>query len=128
MSLEQKIEELTQAVIDLTAAMGNGATAPAEEPEPEEEEEELPKKKTPAKKTTPAKKSTPAKRGRKPAGPTLATVHDKLREVQDELGKDTVKELLEEFEIKKVSELEEEDYKEFLEACDEALEEADEEE
>jgi len=126
MSLEQKIEELTQAVIDLTEKMGNGATAPAEEPEPEDEEEEPPKKKAPAKKSTPAKKE-PAKRGRKPAGPTLATIHDKLREVQDELGKDTVKELLEEFEVKKVSELEEEDYKEFLEACDEALEEAEEE-
>jgi len=136
MSLEQKIEELTAAVTTLTETLSSGAMpAPAEEPEEKAEEEEEPeeeaeeeeeppkKKKAPAKKEAPAKKA-PAKRGRKPTGPTMAQILDKLREVKEELGAETVKELFEEFEVKKASDLAEEDYKEFLEACDEALEEA----
>ena len=125
MSLEAKIEELTQAVMDLTTVMGNGKAAPAEEPEePEEEEEPAPAKKTRAKKeAAPAKK--PA-RGAAKKGPSAAQVRDKLRELSDTCGREAAKALLtEEFEVAKVTELEEEDYAEFIAACDEAIEDCD---
>ena len=120
MSLEERIEELTEAVVALTVALNSGAAA---EPEPEEEPEPEPPKKAAA----PKKKAAPKRGVKKPAGPTLATVHDKLREVQESLGKEAVKEILEEFEVKKASDLEEEDYKEFIEVCDTTLDEAEDE-
>ena len=121
MSLEERIEELTEAVVALTVALNSGA-AVTTEPEPEPEEEPPP---PPKKAAAPKKKATPKRKA--PAGPTLAAVHDKLREVQESLGKEAVKEILEEFEVKKASDLEESDYKEFIEICDVALDEAEDE-
>ena len=123
MSLEERIEELTEAVVALTVALNSGAAAAEPEPEPEEEPEPEPE----PKKAAPRKKAAPKRGAKKPAGPTLATVHDKLREVQESLGKEAVKEILEEFEVKKASDLEEEDYKEFIEVCDTTLDEAEDE-
>ena len=139
MSLEQKIEELTEAVAALTEAMSNG-NGPAEE-------KPAPKKKAPAKRgrkppvkaqdeddddaedEKPAPKKKPAPKGRgskkKPSAPSQAEVRNKVREVTKERGADVVNEILEEFDVAKFSELDADDFAEFLEACDEALAEGD---
>lgn len=128
MSYDEEKMAIGQAVLDLVEAVmgGNGAVA---EEEPEEEAPPPKKRGRAAKAAPPAEEkpaAAPAKRGRggkKPAGPTIAEVRDKLREVSDTLGRDEAKGMLEEFDVKKVTDLEESDFAEFIEMCDEALEE-----
>lgn len=124
MSLEDRIAENTEALLKLVAALKSTGGAAAEEPEDEEEEEpeEKPAAKRGAAKKTTAKKTAPAGRGAAKKAPTAAQVRDKLRELSDACGREAAKALLnEEFEVAKVTDLDEEDYAEFIEACDEAM-------
>jgi hypothetical protein len=125
MAYEEEKAAVAEAVATLVEAMlGNGAV------EEEEIEEAPPPKKRgrPAKAEAPAAAEKKPARGRgaakKPAGPTIADVRDKLREVSDALGREEAKALLEEFDVKKVTDLEESDFAEFIEACGEAIDEA----
>jgi hypothetical protein len=130
MSLEDRLAENTAALIALTEAMtGKAVPGPADDEDDEEEEKAPPKrgrpaggsKKPTASKEAPAEKK-PARGKGKAAGPTAADARDALRKVSDECGRDVAKELLGEFEVSKITDLEEEDFKEFIEACEEALE------
>jgi hypothetical protein len=117
MSIEDIIKENTAAMLKLAAAMGGKAEA-----EEEDEEEAPPPKKTRA---TTTKKPAGRGRSKKPAGPTKADAVNALSEVKDELGIKVAKEVLADFDVKKVDELEEGDYAEFIEACKDAMEEDD---
>jgi hypothetical protein len=123
MAYEEEKAAVAEAVATLVEAMlGNGVEEEIEEAPP-------PKKRgRPAKAEAPAAAEKKPARGRgaakKPAGPTIADVRDKLREVSDALGREEAKALLEEFDVKKVTDLEESDFAEFIEACGEAIDEA----
>ena len=137
MSIDATIEELTKllektvkALNDNTAAMkemplDDGPEEPEdeepEEPEdegPEEqEEEEEPKSK--ARKTT--KKAAPKKATPKKNTIKLEEVRDAIRRVSDEIGRAESRAILTDFDIKRVTDLKETDYKDFIEACEEAL-------
>ena len=117
MSLEEKLAELTEAVVELTDAMKNngaGGTTKAEE-------EEAPAKKAPAKKS-PAKKAPAKKAAKESDGPTMEEVRDKLRQVSKEVSPKEARGILGEFDAKKVTDLDEKDYNEVMEMAEEALE------
>jgi hypothetical protein len=128
MAYEKEAKALTQAIINLMNAAAGGAAA-----EEDEEEEEAPPAKPargrgrpaakPAAKETPAAKPARGRGKAKPAGPTIVDVRDALRKVShnEELGTKKAKGLLAEFDVKNVNDLEEEDYAEFIEACNEML-------
>lgn len=129
MSLEQDIQALTVAVIDLTKAVIGSQSDPEMPPEPEEE---APKPRRRRKTTgngaekTPAKK-TRARRSTKKEDPK-AEVNAALRKVVSAFDRKTARELLMEYgEVEKVSELAEEDYENVLLACQEKLAEDSEE-
>ena len=124
MSLEDKIADLTKAVEKLTAAMGKVEAPAVAEPEPEPEPEEKPESKKKTKTVT--KKTAPKRGGRKAtekkAGPTQADIRNALRQVSSKKGKDVAMEILAEFDVTRASDLEEEDYAEFLEMIKDELE------
>lgn len=126
--LEQKIDELIVSIENLREAIETEKPAKppkpvkAVEPEPvevEEEEEEEPE----------VVQEPPKKRGRRPksAGPALSTVRKKFRELIQAAGREAAIGVLEEFEVKNVTKLAEEDYPAVLEAIESAMEEAEEE-
>lgn len=102
MSLEQNVQELTAAIRDLIDATAGGTTEKAVE-----------EKKAPTKKA-------PAKRGAKkaPAGPTIAEVRDLLRKVSKDVSRKEAQALLAEYDCKKVTDLTEEDYADFIKDCE----------
>ena len=110
MALEKLIEELNETMLTLIATLQGGNIIDAED-----DDEPTPAKKAPAKKKAPARKKaakkTPAKK---------KTNYD--RDVKPQVliaiatpeGREEVKELLEEYEVKKATEIEADDYPEFL--------------
>lgn len=128
--LEQKIDELIVSIENLREAietekpakpvkLAKTAKQEAENDEEEiicEEEEEV------------EVKEPPKKRGRKPrsAGPSISTVRKRFRELIEAAGRNAAVGVLEEFDVKNVNKLAEEDYPAVLEAIDAAMEEAEE--
>lgn len=104
MSLEQNVQELTAAIRDLIEATNGGA------------------EKAPEEKKAPAKKA-PAKRGAKkaPAGPTITEVRDMLRKVSKDVSRKEAQALLGEYECKKITDLEEKDFVDFMADCESLL-------
>lgn len=128
--LEQKIDELIVSIENLKEAIEAKPPKPVKaakttkpvEVEVEEEDIELEEPEV--------LPEPPKKRGRKPrsAGPSLSTVRKRFRELIQAAGRDAAIGVLEEFEVKNVTKLAEEDYPAVLEAIDAAMEEVDEEE
>lgn len=129
--LEQKIDELIVSIENLKEAIEAKPPKPVKavktakatkSVEVEEEDIDLEEPE--------AVPEPPKKRGRKPrsAGPSLSTVRKRFRELIQAAGRDAAIGVLEEFEVKNVTKLAEEDYPAVLEAIDAAMEEVDEEE
>lgn len=121
MALEQKIEELTGAVNKLIAAL-DGVVEDAAE------------KAAPAKKAKPAakKKAQPKKKtaSKKPAAKKSTSKIDYDRDVKPQVllaiatpeGREEVKALLEEYEVKNAQAVDEDDYPAFLESIEAIIE------
>jgi len=105
------LEEINEKLDKLLAAAGTKAkvTAVAAEEDADEGEEDAPKKK---------RTRTPDK---KPKAATLETVKAKLKKVLDDVGRKDAVALLKKFKAEKVGDLEEEQYEDFVKACDAAL-------
>jgi len=143
MSIEQQLKTLCDSIDELTKALEENTAAlleidepdrfeekqeePPEEPEEEEEEEEPPppkKTRTRAAKEEPPKKATTSKKTKK-SGPRVEEVRDAIRRVGDEVGLEEARAILQDFEVKRTTQLPEDKWQEFIDACNEALEEAD---
>jgi hypothetical protein len=120
MSLEDRVSELTAAISLLTEVISDSDSTPTAE----KAEKAAPvKTKKAAEKKPVTKKKAPTKK-KKSTGPTETEIRDILRQVHVKCGKPKAQELLTDYGVKKLAELEETEYAEFLEDAKEALEDA----
>lgn len=123
MSLEKAIQENTEALKALTAALQNGA-APA--PAKEEPKKEKAKKEAPAKEEAPKEEPKAEEKAKSDAIP-YDDVKNKTLELVKAKGRDVVMSLLEDFgsKVKSAKDLEEGQYAEYLERVEDLLKEDD---
>ena len=129
MSLEKQLEELTKAVQELTEEFRNYLETEEEEVEEEPEEEEVEEEPEEEEVEEEPKKPARGRRGKK-AAPSEAEVTAALAELKAskanaKAGNAAVRELLADFDAKKVADLDPDDYQDIIDAVNEELEEDD---
>ena len=121
--LEKAADDLKEALDGFLEALFDAvADDSSEEAEPPARASS--RKKTGTRKKTAASKKKTSSR-KKPEGPTIEDVRKALMEVQEEFGKDGQLDVLEEFEVTKVSELQESQYAAVIAEAKAYLEEED---
>lgn len=122
MAIETLLKELNETMQELIATLGGMA-----KPQAGDADDPAPKKRAPAKKKAPAKKA-PAKKtgGRKKKLTYDGDVKPQvLIAISTPEGREDVKELLEEYEVKKATDLDADDWPEFLKGIEEIIEKYD---
>ena len=118
------------SIEEMVAAVGNaniGTVQSVEDDEATEEMEAKPSAKKASAKKSAAKKASAKKAASKKSKladdgePTQQDALDALKNVNSECGLDTARTVLSEFEVRRVSEMDPEDYQKFIDRCDEIV-------
>ncbi len=120
----ERIEEKLDNVLELLAKTGKASPAKESDEDEDSDDEDEKEEKAAEKPATRKRTRTP----NKPKAPSATDVKEKLKAVLDKKGRKAALAILEKFDAEKIGDLEEDQYADFVKACEKALGAGDEDE